>query len=124
MLRNLELLGLDLLVKHSRILILEWKEPAKHRIKNDPATPHIALHPFVRSTHFASIKIKSQHTKHFRSCVTRRPAGRPEESVFLNEVAETEIRDFDIVLLIQQQIFRLNISISLARPVGLKYLCG
>ena len=90
----------DLFVELGSVRVFKWKEAANQSKKNDAATPGINLCP--------NILLASNH---LRSCVTRRPACRLESIPLRKSIRKSKIHNLNIIIMIQQQIFRLQISV-------------
>ncbi len=49
---------------------------------------------------------------HLRGCTTRASAGRLEQLTVFVGVGETEIDDLDLLLVIEQEVLRLKVSVD------------
>ena len=80
--------------------MVEGKIPASHREQHDPRAPYVRFERVVLVPE-----------DHLRSRVARRPAGGLEPLLFLVEVAEPEVDELDVQLVIQQQVLGLEVPV-------------
>jgi len=97
--RNLEVPPHDLVVKGLRVRIVEGQVPTQQGEQNDARRPNVRLQ-----------RVVLQSGDHFWRGVAGRPAGRLEHLVFLIRVRQSEVHDFYFLVLVQQQVFRLQVS--------------
>lgn len=100
----------DFLVELLSVLVLEWEITTHHGIKYNATAPNVSTKPEV----FFALD-------HFRSCVTRTTTGSLEPLVLLVKVAQAEVDDFDAIVVIEQQIFWLQVSVDDAQFVNVLY---
>lgn len=108
--RNMILPLEDLLVELSRIGVLKRQEATDEREQYDAATPGIDLRADVLPARY-----------HFGRRITRGSAGRFEGFLLCKGVRESEIDNLDILLMIQQQILRLQISVHYIKVMHILY---
>ena len=90
----------DLLVELVGVGVLEGQEAAQHGVEDDPARPHVhprALVPLPRD--------------HLRCGIAGRPAGSLEPLPRLILVGEAEVHDLDILVLVEEQVLRLEVAV-------------
>ena len=91
----------DLLVELARVRILKWKVAACHRVQDDATAPNVGVESMIPLA-----------SDHLRSCVARTTTGSLESVLISIHVGEAEIHNFDIVLVIKEQIFWLQVSVT------------
>lgn len=103
-LRNSVLSIHDLLVKHTCFRIFKGQVPTDHGIKDHTTTPDISVQPLV----FLACD-------HLRSCVTGTSASCFEELVRFVSVTEAEVYYLYVVVVVHQEVFRLQIAMADAK---------
>jgi len=83
------------------VLILEGKPSAKHHIEDYSATPNINLRSGVETP-----------TNNFRGSVIGTSATRFEEVAVLHLTRETEVGNFDVQVVVKQDVFWLEIPVD------------
>ena len=92
----------NLLVQVGCLGVLERQKSANHCVENNSTRPEIA---FETKVAFSS--------NHFRRGIARRTARRPQSAVgWLIEVAEAKINDLERVVVVDQEVFRLEVSVA------------
>lgn len=89
------------LVQFLRVGTVKRQVPKTHRVQDDTCTPNISLETVVRMAH-----------QHFRGCVTRTSTGCMQQLVFGVNVAQTEINQFEVELVVEQNILWFQISVN------------
>lgn len=96
----------NFLVKESRVWIFEGQIPAEKRKHDDPEAPDVHWKSFV-----------SLSCNHFWGSVARRATGRFEQLPFLVNVREAEIHNFNVFLVVQKEVLRLEVPMDNAELV-------
>lgn len=89
----------DPLVQYLGVVVVEGKIPTEESEQNHSRRPNVHGKSFVL-----------QSFDHFWSCITRRPTGSAEERLILIEIREAEVDYLDVHFRVQQEIFRLEVS--------------
>lgn len=100
----------DLFVQFAGIWILEWEVAASHGIENDTCAPYIRIEPMVPLP-----------GDHLRRRVAWTATGCLEHFTFLVHVGQTEVDDLDVVLVVKQQVFGLEVAVADAYLVDVLY---
>jgi hypothetical protein len=96
----------DLLVEQLGVRVVEGQVPAEHRVEDHACGPDVHAEPHVLLPRY-----------HLRCRVARRAAGRLEQLVAFVEVAQAEVDDLDVLVLVQQQVLGLEVSVDDAELV-------
>ena len=91
----------DFCEQRLNILIFERKPSAKHHVEDDSATPNINLRTGVKAT-----------ANNFRRSVIGASATRFEEVAVLDLTRETEVGNLDVQVVVEQNIFWLEIPVN------------
>lgn len=83
------------------VLILEGKPSTEHHVENDPATPNINLRSGVKTT-----------ANDFGCGVIGASATRFEEVAVLDLARETEVGNFDVQVIVKEDVFRLEVPVD------------
>ena len=92
------------MIQALRVLVLEWQVAAYQAVQNNACAPYVRLWPNVL-----------QSLDQFRRGIARRAAGRHEFLIWLESIAQAKIDNFEVLLLVQQQILRFDISMGDAK---------
>ena len=104
--RNQVVAVYDLLIQLARVRVLKRQVAAHHRIQNDAAAPDVRVQTLV-----------SLASDHLRSSVARTATSRFEGVAFVVGVRQTEVNDFDVVLVVEQQVLWLQVAVTDAHLV-------
>jgi hypothetical protein len=83
------------------VVILEGKPSTEHHVENDSATPNINLRSGVKTT-----------ANYFGCGVIRASATRFEEVAVLDLARETEVGNFDVEVVVEEDVFWLEIPVN------------
>ena len=97
---HLELPGKNFLIKLSCVFIFEGQVPGHHCKQNDAARPNVDTRAIVQLA-----------LNHFRCCVAGTATRRFKSLALFVSVAQTEINQLQVVLVIEKKIFRLKVSV-------------
>lgn len=104
--RNVVLAFEDLLVKLRGVWVLERQEPADEREEDDAAAPRVDLGTDVLAP-----------GDHLRGRIARGSTGRLQGLLLCEGVGEAEVDDFDVLLVIEQQVLRLEVPVDYVEVV-------
>ena len=91
----------DILVEFIDVLASKGELSSDERVEDDAHAPHI---------HFGSWVLDP--LDHFWGHVARRTTEGVQQTVFLVEVGEAKVRDFDVVVLVNEKVFGLQVSVG------------
>lgn len=86
----------DLLVKRIRVRVFKWQVAAEHGKENDTTAPDVN-----------EIAAVLKPLNHLRRGIARTSASRFEEFVRFVGVGEAEVNNFNILVGVEQKVFRL-----------------
>ena len=109
-LRHFEVSFKNFLVELLCVLIFKRKIAAHHCVQNNTRTPDIRAQAVVTLSF-----------NHFRSSVARAAARRFQFLPFLIQVAQAEVDELYVVVVVQKQIFRLQIAMHNAELMNVFY---
>ena len=89
----------DLGEQRMHVLILKRQPPTKHNIKNNPTTPNIDLRARIQSP-----------SNDLRRSIIRTSTARLEEIAVLDLVAETEIGDLDVQVVVEEHVLGFEVA--------------
>mmetsp|Transcript_7285 Transcript_7285/g.26071 ORF Transcript_7285/g.26071 Transcript_7285/m.26071 type:complete len:273 (+) Transcript_7285:1135-1953(+) len=92
--------ALDLLEEVGDALVVEGQRAAEQRVQDDATAPHVHLRARV---HEAGDDLGRR--------VVGRAARGAQERAILHHVRQAEVSDLDVVVLVQQQVLRLEVSV-------------
>mmetsp|Transcript_26940 Transcript_26940/g.75743 ORF Transcript_26940/g.75743 Transcript_26940/m.75743 type:complete len:310 (-) Transcript_26940:208-1137(-) len=93
--------ALDLLEEAGDRFIVEWQRPAKQRVEDDTAGPHIDLGTGVEMP-----------ADDLGRSIVGRPAGCPQKVPVPHQVGKAKVGNFDVQIGIQQEILRLQVAMG------------
>ncbi len=93
--------GLDFAKESGDLLILEGQVACQHREEDDPAAPDVDFGPAV-----------GRARDHLRGCVVGRPARGLQERPVLHNVAQPEVAELDVVVCVDEHVFRLEVTMG------------
>ena len=101
MVRHLVLRLDNLLVELLRVLVFERKKPANHRVEDHPAGPNVCAKSVIL---LASDHLGRRVARTATSCL--------QFFARLVQITEAKVNNLDVVIVIEQQVLRLQISVD------------
>lgn len=98
-LRDFVLASLYHVIELCRVRVIEREEPETHSVQYDPRAPYINLG-----------RVVDLSTQHLRRSITGTATCSLERLSFGVNIAESEVNNFDIELIIQQYVLRLQVA--------------
>ena len=95
---------MDFLVHHNNVTVIERKITCEKHKENNPTRPRVSFRPIVAAL----------PTDNLGSRISRGPTSRMKQAIFelFGQSRETEVGDFEVSVLVQQDILRLHIAVS------------